>query len=58
VRVGIGGFAVVVIGVGADGVESSALTGLTLNCRIGQNIKIANINIIEEQINMTPRENL
>jgi len=58
VRVGVGGIIVVVIGVGTDGVESSALTWLTLNCRMGQNIKIAIINMIEEKNNMTPRENL
>jgi hypothetical protein len=39
------------------GLESSALAGLTLNCRIGQNIKMAISNRMDEDVSTTPREN-
>jgi hypothetical protein len=44
--------------VGGKGVESSALAGPTLNCKIGQNIKVAISNNIDEEVSTTPRENL
>ena len=43
--------------VGGPGVESSALAGLTLNCRIGQKIKITISSKIDEVVSTTPREN-
>jgi hypothetical protein len=42
----------------ANGVESPALTELTVNWNIGQSIKVAISKIIEEEVNTTPRENL
>jgi hypothetical protein len=49
---------VVVVFVGGRGAESSALAGLTLNCRIGQKIKVTISNNIDEEVSTTPRENL
>lgn len=43
--------------VGTYGVESSALTELTENCRIGHKINVAINNKIDEEVNTTPREN-
>jgi len=43
--------------VGGRGVESSALAGLTLNCRMGQNINVAITSNIEEDVSTTLREN-
>jgi hypothetical protein len=43
-------------GEGAVGVESSALTELTVNCNIGHKIKVAISNRIEEVVNTTPRD--
>jgi hypothetical protein len=38
-------------------VESSALTGLTLNCRIGQKINMAISSNADENVSTTPRDN-
>jgi hypothetical protein len=60
VEVGVGGcreeVAAAVVG-GID-VKSPALAGLTLNCRIGQKIKVMIRSKIDEEVRTTPRENL
>jgi hypothetical protein len=40
----------------AVGVESSALTELTVNCKIGHKISVATSNNIEEVVKATPRD--
>jgi hypothetical protein len=42
---------------GTVGVESSALTELTVNCNIGHKINVTISRIVEELVNTTPREN-
>ena len=68
VDVGIGCGELVGVGVGdvdesidsgeGVGVESPALAGLTLNCRIGQKIRIVISSNIDEDVSTTPRDNL
>jgi hypothetical protein len=58
VGVGVKAAVAVKVLVGGWGVESSALAGLTLNCRIGQKIRVAINRKIDEDVSTTPRENL
>ena len=58
VGVGVKAAVAVKVLVGGWGVESSALAGLTLNCRIGQKIRVAINRKIDEDVSKTPRENL
>jgi hypothetical protein len=69
-EVAVGGSVAVGVLVGEEGtivgsvwiamteVESSALTELTVNCKIGHKITVARSNIIDEEVKTTPRENL
>jgi hypothetical protein len=61
-RVGVAAAAldvgVVVISVAGREVKSPALAGLTLNCRIGQNIKVIINKITEDDVRITPLEYL
>jgi hypothetical protein len=58
VGIEVGGVSVVWMGVGVGRVELSALTGLTLNCNIGQRISTEINSNNEEDVNITPLENL
>jgi len=58
VGIEVGGVSVDWIGVGFGRVELSALTGLTLNCNIGQRISTEINSNNEEDVNITPLENL
>jgi hypothetical protein len=56
VGVGVKAAVAVRVLVGDRGVESSALAGLTLNCRIGQKIRVAISSNMDEDVSTTPRE--
>jgi len=60
VMLAVGEAAVVMVseGVWSVGVESPALTELTVNCRMGQMINVAITSNIEELVRTTPRETL
>lgn len=57
VGVGVNSSVDVMVLVGGWGVESSALAGLTLYCRIGQKINIVISSNMDDEVSTTPREN-